>query len=274
MKKYKILMDKKNTIEWEGHILYRIKALRNFGDVKKGDIGGFVESEYNLSHEGNCWIYNNAKAMDNSRIYDNSKMYNNSKMYGHSEMHDNSEMYEDSVMYNDSRIYDNSAMYNNSKMRDNSVMYNNSKMCNNSEMHNNSMLCDNSRMHGNSKMYDYSRMYNNSVMYDYSRIYNNSEMHDYSRMYGDSELNNKAKLYGTLISKVDDFIEIQNPQGRLVTCVRKGDKVLYNVGCQNEIDEETFTWRIENKNDGLKANPHRKYYYKIIEMAKLYFGVK
>ena len=117
-------------------------------------------------------------------------------------------------------------------------------------------------------MFDYSEMYDNSSMNDYSIMYNNSEM------YNNSTLKNKTRLYGKLVSKVDDFIEINNPDGRLVTCVRKGDKILYNVGCQNEITEETFKYRIENEDGGLKQNPHRAYYYKIIEMAKLYFGVK
>ena len=219
-KKYEILMDKENTIEWEGRTLHRIRALKDFRNVRKGDTGGYVENEYNLSQEGDCWIYDEAKAMDNSRIYDNSVMYNYSVMYDYSEIHDSSIMH------------------------------------------------DNGRMYNNSRMYDYSEIHDSSIMHDNGRMYNDSEM------YGDSELNNKAKLYGKLISKVDDFIEIQNPQGRLVTCVRKGDKVLYNVGCQGEIDEETFRWRIENEDGGLEENPHRKYYYKIIEMAKLYFGVK
>ena len=52
------------------------------------------------------------------------------------------------------------------------------------------------------------------------------------------------------------------------------NEILYNVGCQNEIDEETFRLRIKNEDGGLKQNPHRIYYYKIIEMAKLYFDIK
>ena len=173
MKKYKILMDEENTIEFEGHTLHRIKALIDFSDIKKGDIGGYVEKEKNLSHEGNCWIYDDAKAMDNSAIYGNSRMYNNSRMY------------------------DNSEMYNNSKLK------------------------------------------------------------------------NKSRLYGKLVSSVDDFIEIQNPQGRLITCVKKGNKILYNVGCQNEITEEIFKDRIEHEDGGLEENPHRAYYYKIIEASKI-----
>ena len=32
----------------------RVVALIDFGDVKTGDVGGFVESENNLSHDGLC----------------------------------------------------------------------------------------------------------------------------------------------------------------------------------------------------------------------------
>lgn len=61
-KKYEIL---KNGI---------IKVLRDFGDVKKGDIGGVVSSEYNLSHSGDCWIDYDSKAINRSKVMDNAKV--------------------------------------------------------------------------------------------------------------------------------------------------------------------------------------------------------
>ena len=41
-KKYKLTEE---TINVNGRTLYRIEALRDFNDVKKGDKGGFVEDE-------------------------------------------------------------------------------------------------------------------------------------------------------------------------------------------------------------------------------------
>lgn len=41
--------------------LYRIKALCDFGEVKSGDLGGFIEKEDNLSQYGNAWVSGNAK---------------------------------------------------------------------------------------------------------------------------------------------------------------------------------------------------------------------
>ena len=57
MKKYELTDE---TIEVYGTALHRIKALKDFGNVKKGELGGYVESEHNLSQEGNCWVCGNA----------------------------------------------------------------------------------------------------------------------------------------------------------------------------------------------------------------------
>jgi hypothetical protein len=50
----------------------RIRALKSFGKVKKGDIGGRVESEANLSQEGNCWISKNSYVVDKARVYEDA----------------------------------------------------------------------------------------------------------------------------------------------------------------------------------------------------------
>lgn len=34
------------------HILYQIQATKDFGNIKSGDLGGWIESEDNLSQEG------------------------------------------------------------------------------------------------------------------------------------------------------------------------------------------------------------------------------
>lgn len=62
------------TLYHNGGLLYRIRALKNFGDVKKGDIGGWVESEKNLSQKGLCWIYDDAKVCAKARVSENARV--------------------------------------------------------------------------------------------------------------------------------------------------------------------------------------------------------
>ena len=91
MEKYE-LTEEKITID-ENKTLYRIKALRDFGDVKAGDLGGFVESEKNLSHEGNCWIYDNAIVYASAKILDSAQVFGYACIYGSATISGTSEIY-------------------------------------------------------------------------------------------------------------------------------------------------------------------------------------
>ena len=62
--------------------LYRIRALRDFDDVKKGDLGSYIEAERNLSHEGDCWLYQNSMAYELANVKDNAKLYDSSQARG------------------------------------------------------------------------------------------------------------------------------------------------------------------------------------------------
>ena len=64
-KKYIMTAD---TIVFAGIKLSRIKALRDFGNVKKGELGGYISSEKNLSHYGTCWVSDNAQVRDNAFV--------------------------------------------------------------------------------------------------------------------------------------------------------------------------------------------------------------
>lgn len=79
-KKYRLLEN--DTIRVDGRTLYRIKALRDFADVRKGDKGGYVESEDNLSHDGNCWVYDNARVSDNALVRDDALVYDDAHVSG------------------------------------------------------------------------------------------------------------------------------------------------------------------------------------------------
>lgn len=66
-KKYEITKD---FIKIGDRILYKIRSLVDIPEimVKAGDFGGYIENEYNLSHEGNCWIKENSFIYDNGRL--------------------------------------------------------------------------------------------------------------------------------------------------------------------------------------------------------------
>lgn len=79
-----------NTIYITGNRLYQIKALKDFGKVKKGDLGGYIASEDNLSQTGNCWVFQNAMVSGNAKVLENAEIRGNVSMYDNSMVSGNS----------------------------------------------------------------------------------------------------------------------------------------------------------------------------------------
>lgn len=75
-KKY-ILTDETRLVE--GRTLHRIKALAGFDTgflkVKAGELGGWIQWEGNLSHEGTAWVFDDACIMDSGKIVNSAKVY-------------------------------------------------------------------------------------------------------------------------------------------------------------------------------------------------------
>lgn len=75
-----ILTDETRKVE--DRILHRIKAVKDFNGVHEGDLGGWVESEDNLSQFGNCWIYDNAMVLDEAKVFDDATIRDKAAIYG------------------------------------------------------------------------------------------------------------------------------------------------------------------------------------------------
>ena len=71
MKKYKLTEETKII---DGKELYRIEALKDFGSVKKGEKGGWIEKESNLSQNGDAWVYGDAWICGYAKISGDDKI--------------------------------------------------------------------------------------------------------------------------------------------------------------------------------------------------------
>lgn len=101
--------------------IYRIKALKNFytasGElVEIGDIGGFVDSEYNLSQEGCCWISHDARVLDNARVKDDAFIGGYSNIYDSAEISGRA-IVTDSVIHDFAKVSERAIITNNSRVK-------------------------------------------------------------------------------------------------------------------------------------------------------------
>lgn len=79
--------------------LHRIRALQDIGtEVKKGDLGGFIERPLNLSQTGTCWLFGNAIAKDFVRIMDDVQLKDTAQAKGNAVLTGNSVVKEKGVV--------------------------------------------------------------------------------------------------------------------------------------------------------------------------------
>jgi len=74
-----------------GAAVRRIRALQNIPayGVKAGDIGGFLESDDNLSHSGKAWVAGDAIVCGDARVSDNAWVGGKARVWGDAEISGN-----------------------------------------------------------------------------------------------------------------------------------------------------------------------------------------
>lgn len=102
MKKYELTNNSKTVY---GKKLFQIRALVDFGDVKAGSLGGYVEKEENLSQCGESWVYNNAM------VFDNAKVYGKAGVYGNAMVRDDAMIYGNAMVYDNAKICGNTGVF-------------------------------------------------------------------------------------------------------------------------------------------------------------------
>ena len=87
------------------HTLHRIVALVDFGDVKAGDLGGWIESKENLSQNGTAWVYDDAWVYGHAMVYGNAKVYGNATAYGDAKVYGKAWVYGNAKVYGNARVH-------------------------------------------------------------------------------------------------------------------------------------------------------------------------
>lgn len=177
---------KKKKYEFTGEVkkehgieLYRIRSLvslPNYAAVP-GTLGGWIESERNLSHNGSAWVsneacvYNRARVFGDARVMDNAQVYGNARVSGKAQIRDNGDVSE------------------NAAVTDNAVVY--------------GSVLGNADVSGSAIIFDH------SCVTDEACVSGFAQTHDYAWVYGNARLDCRAKAVGTI--KVRDGVWEKSP---------------------------------------------------------------
>lgn len=243
--KYEILKD--NKIEFEGHTLYRIQALKKIITkcicIDKGHLGGYIESNNNLSAYNNCWIDDDAKVFGNACVTHNA------------------------TIRDDAVVKDNALICDNVIINGNAVICNNSVIRNDAKVTNHAKVCGNSIVENHAVIRGYAIIYHGSLIKNDAIITESSSIR-HATISGNAVIRGNMKINNT------NNVLVIGPIGSreaYTTFIRQSKTIYVSCGCFFGTIEE-FKKAVTNTHK-YKDDNYYDTYMNTIEYVKKHFAI-
>ena len=121
MKKFKLTSE--FIVDISGVKLFRIKALIEFGNVKAGDLGGYIEKEENLSHMGNAWVSGDARVFGDARVSGNARVFGNAWVSGNARVSGNAWVFGNAWVSGNARVSGDAQVFGDARVSGNAQVF-------------------------------------------------------------------------------------------------------------------------------------------------------
>lgn len=240
-KKYE-LTEETRILE-DGTELHRIRALQDInlpGElfVHKGDEGGWIEKEHNLSQSGKSWVlrdacvYGNAIVCDDARIGGEAHVYGCARVGGAARVYNNARIYGFAYISGNSRIYGNVRVYGNALVCGNVKLDGEVEVFEDADVYGEAGAYKNSKIYGSAEVYGNALISGSARIHGNAHVYGNSIVDDVSNVYGDAKVYGQTEITAdACVASINDYATYKNTwsSGRFFTYTRSNGK--WKVGC-------------------------------------------
>ena len=211
MRKYE-LTDETKTIE-DGTVLHRIRAVRDFtlvnGDkIWAGKLGGWIENESNLSHDGKAWVYGEAQVFEAARVAADAAVGESATVCGHAHIGGYACVTGSARVHCHARIYGSVHVFGCAYVCGDAV------------------VGGNALVHGSAYVGGHAKVYGSAVVKGDAKVLENAIIYGSACVYGAAEIAGIAR-----VSCANDYVVFKNAwgSGRFFTYTRSDG--MWKVGC-------------------------------------------
>jgi carbonic anhydrase/acetyltransferase-like protein (isoleucine patch superfamily) len=186
----------------DGTILERIRALYDFGDVKAGDLGGWIERKSNLSHlDGLAWVSDEAIVKGYAEVKNHALVSGNAVVEDHAIVEDWATVCGDSVVRDNAIVKDFATVGGNAFVSGNSTVSDWAKITDNAIVKDNAIIHDYANIGGdafiggNAVVKDWASVRDSTVV-DIAKVCDYAVVEGKARVDGHMVLNNHMRLNG------------------------------------------------------------------------------
>ena len=236
-------MSKKYEITGEtkvvgGHTVYRIEAARDFTlidgtVVHKGDPGGFIQSEYNLSQSGICWAGKDCCICGGSWFYDPET--GESKYIKHDSGDGEPPEFDGAVVSGNAYIFDEVLVSDHAKVYGNAVVFDHVTIFGNSAVHGEACIFNDVKICGNADVSG------NAFVFDAVLLSDGEYIDGTDRATGNSDIANKQSADTFIISLYKNPDAVSEEKSTVVSFEKNANNIFsFGVGYSANINSDDF----------------------------------
>lgn len=216
--------------KYETVTLHRIRALRSFGDVKAGALGGWIEKERNLSHQKTAWVDDDAEVWGTSKVRDNARVLNKARVGNNAQIRDHA------------IVMNNACVFSNAIIQNFAIIENNALVGDDVEISGCTRVSHNAQIQGGAKIDNYSKIYDNAAINGNVMIGGSVSIHGYTVIDGNVMINSN----GSGVIEITGNAHLQD--GAKITD-RNHMFVIGPIGSRND-----YTTFYKNKDNGITVS--------------------
>jgi len=137
----------------DGIVLHRIKR------VSDGQLGGWIEKESNLSHEGKCWVDGNSRVWGNARIAEDARIDCDACVF------DNAYIHGRAYISSYSKVYGNANIYGEANICGHDIIFDNAEIYDDVRINGFTQIYGNAKIHGITRLKGYGFIYGSADLY-------------------------------------------------------------------------------------------------------------
>ena len=158
-----------------GTKLFRIKALCEFGNVKAGELGGFLEKEENLSNDGDAWVYGNASVSGDARVSGDAWVYGNARVSGNASVSGDARVSGNARVYGDAEVSGDASVSGNARVSGDASVSGNARVYGDAEVSGDASVSGNARVYGDAEVSGNARVSGNAEVSGDAWVYGNTD---------------------------------------------------------------------------------------------------
>ncbi len=169
MKKYKFI--KNDTKIFFGTTITRIKALKDFGYIKKGDLGGYIENENNLSQYSEAWVSGKAQVYGEARVYGKAQISGEAWVYGEAQVYGKAQISGEAWVYGKAQVYDKAWVSGKAQISGEAQVSDEAQISGEAQVSGKSQVSDEAWVSGKAQVYGEARVYGKAQVYGEAQVY-------------------------------------------------------------------------------------------------------